>query len=352
MIWARLKDIPAYILLALALLVLLSRFLPIPLGAFMVASGSMLPSIRPFDIGIVLGRSFNAGDVIVWSSSLLYYVMHRAVDINNSMVVTMGDANPIPDPPVPISQVKGKVIAIIPREAWLLTIASLLGAHIYTKRRALARLNLSGMKILMPLLIYCLFVISITFLIAPSYSLGYMLSRPEIHLSRTDIVDPGGSCAIKITYYLKNIELLRVLEVKVNDIPVNFSYDSKSILAPVPHEAALHTASTGERFKVTVKAELTRMGRLSGSYEVPVSLKKPLLKVSGGGILIENPNPLPLKFNVTFIYSNGGPWQSNSTIIILSKGPWEIQAPWARYVYVDVKYKWLGAEFYERLKVR
>lgn len=353
MAWEKIRNAPSYALLMLVTLTLLSRLLPIPFGFFIVASNSMLPSIRPLDMGVILGGSFKVGDIVVWSSSPLYYVMHRVVNIDNGTVITKGDANPIPDPPILSSQIKGRVALLVPREVWLFSVCSLLGAHIYTKRRILKKLNLRGIRLLGPLLVYCLFVASITSIMAPSYGLNHTISHPDAQLSRIEIIDLNGNCAIKITYYFENIELSRVLEVKVNNISVDFSYDSNSIVAQIPYDVTLHAASTGQRLNMTVEAELTRMGRLNGSYEVAISLRKPLLNVTNKGLVIENPNIFPLKFNITFIYSDGGPWQYNSTSLTISKGLYEIEAPNdAQYVYVDVRYMWLGAEFYERLRVR
>ena len=88
--------------------------MPFGVGGAVVLSGSMEPAISVDDLIIVKAAdSFEVGDVIVYQSGKIQ-VVHRIVAMDGETVTTRGDANNTDDNPVELSQVKGRVIAVIP----------------------------------------------------------------------------------------------------------------------------------------------------------------------------------------------------------------------------------------------
>lgn len=91
--------------------------LPMPFGygGAVVLSGSMEPTIGVDELIIVKAEeSYKTGDIVVFQSGKMP-VVHRIVAIDGEYVITRGDANNTDDDPIALSQVKGRVIAHIPR---------------------------------------------------------------------------------------------------------------------------------------------------------------------------------------------------------------------------------------------
>lgn len=79
---------------------------------FEVTSGSMSPSIKSLDGVIVkIGDSYHEGDIITYRRND-DYITHRVVNINNSYIITRGDANYIKDDSINNSDVVGRVVYI------------------------------------------------------------------------------------------------------------------------------------------------------------------------------------------------------------------------------------------------
>ncbi|MEM2472860.1 MAG: signal peptidase I [Sulfolobales archaeon] len=107
-------------LIALILLMLLWRFIEIPVFIAPVVGYSMVPTIYPGDLLIISRAEPRVGDVVIWCSSALFCVVHRIIEINGSSVVTKGDANLVPDEPISAQAIKGKAIAVIPFGSFIL----------------------------------------------------------------------------------------------------------------------------------------------------------------------------------------------------------------------------------------
>lgn len=96
---------------------LTGNVLPMPFGygAAVVLSGSMEPTIMTDDLIIVREEAdYEVGDVVVYQNGKLL-VVHRIVAMDGETVTTRGDANNVDDGAIELSQIKGKVIAHIPR---------------------------------------------------------------------------------------------------------------------------------------------------------------------------------------------------------------------------------------------
>ncbi len=87
---------------------------PFGYGASVVLSGSMEPMIKQNDVIVVENTdAIKLGDVIVYQEQQTL-IVHRVVAKSGNEIYTKGDANPNVDQPIQLSQVKGKVIAVIP----------------------------------------------------------------------------------------------------------------------------------------------------------------------------------------------------------------------------------------------
>lgn len=90
--------------------------LPMPFGygAAVVLSGSMEPTFSAGDMIIVKSsEDFKTDDVVVFQEKDTL-IVHRIIETNGESVTTKGDANNTADPPVNISDIKGKVVFSIP----------------------------------------------------------------------------------------------------------------------------------------------------------------------------------------------------------------------------------------------
>jgi signal peptidase len=88
--------------------------MPFGVGASVVLSGSMEPTLSVNDLVIVrAAESYAEGDVVVDQSGSSL-VIHRIVRVEDEYVVTKGDANNTEDDPVSLSAVKGRMAFAIP----------------------------------------------------------------------------------------------------------------------------------------------------------------------------------------------------------------------------------------------
>ncbi len=97
---------------------LVGNSLPTPFGygAAAVLSGSMEPHLSKGDLILVkVTEEYTLRDVVVYQDGT-DLVVHRIVAVEGEQVRTQGDANDTPDEPIPLSRIKGEVVAAIP---WL-----------------------------------------------------------------------------------------------------------------------------------------------------------------------------------------------------------------------------------------
>ncbi len=88
--------------------------MPFGVGASVVLSGSMEPTLSVNDLVIVRAAgSYAEGDVVVYQSGSSL-VIHRIVRVEDEYVVTKGDANNTEDDPVSLSAVKGRMAFAVP----------------------------------------------------------------------------------------------------------------------------------------------------------------------------------------------------------------------------------------------
>ena len=88
--------------------------MPFGIGAAVVQSGSMEPTLYKGDLLLVKAQSdYSAGDIVVYQSEGIL-VVHRVIEINGGIVTTQGDANNVPDRSFDVSCIKGSVVGRIP----------------------------------------------------------------------------------------------------------------------------------------------------------------------------------------------------------------------------------------------
>ena len=108
-----------YVLFVLALVVLLPKGLSwwlktdFPMAA--ITSGSMWPALKQGDLILVAAvkpEELNVGDVVVYEN-VRGFTIHRitAIDREAGEVTTKGDANNVPDQPVPVKDVFGRALS-------------------------------------------------------------------------------------------------------------------------------------------------------------------------------------------------------------------------------------------------
>ena len=88
--------------------------MPFGWGFSVVLSGSMEPELSVYDlIAVRPAEDYAVGDVVVYQSRG-ELIVHRLVELRGEEAVTKGDANPSPDPPISMSQIKGRVVGSVP----------------------------------------------------------------------------------------------------------------------------------------------------------------------------------------------------------------------------------------------
>lgn len=105
--------------------------MPLGVGATVVLSGSMEPTLSTGDLLIIAEQeSYGVDDVVVFQNNRIA-VVHRIIEIKEETVegedgeeiqmiaITQGDANNTPDDPIQLSQIKGTVVMSIPLVGYL-----------------------------------------------------------------------------------------------------------------------------------------------------------------------------------------------------------------------------------------
>ena len=159
-----------YIILFVILLLLIGGSVDFPVALSIAVGGSMYPTVHSGDLAVLVSTSatgLHKGDIAVYKTGSLY-VLHRVVDIKNDTVIFEGDNNVYMDNPVHVSDVKYKVVFIVPYKIWVPLAAVLVVSlgiapqyYLYKKRGEIAYTLHTYMIFLIFMLLISLFSASV-----------------------------------------------------------------------------------------------------------------------------------------------------------------------------------------------
>ena len=312
-------DAAAYTIAIALFLLFFGRFLGLPLFFAAIASPSMEPVIRVGDVVVVQrGAPFGVGDVVMWCSSPFYCVVHRVVEVGPTYVVTKGDANPVNDLPVSPSSVVGKVVAVIPRETFLAAVILIVGAQVWSRRHSLLRPSDPLTFMVYGLIAFlALSVVTLLFFPAPSVFEVGEFPTPSVNLISAEY----SNGTVTLRYRVENTQLIDIIscsfgargiaEVRCPEAEV--WGDGVDIPVPSSFLATLNERGLN-RFWVSLVSSLVRNGTLKGNYTLIFEASRLAVNVVNGFLVVRNPNPFPVPYNLTIYYTNDGlKWVRNTS---------------------------------------
>lgn len=338
----------AYAVTAALFLLFFGRFLGLPLFLAAIVSPSMEPAIRVGDVVVVRGGApYAVGDVIMWCSSPFYCVVHRVVEVGSTYVITKGDANPVPDRPVASTSVVGKVIAVVPREALIAAVALVVGTQVWRKRRSLLRPSDPVSFMVYGLTAFlALSTVTLLFFPAPSvFEVGEFRVPSVTMLSAT--YDNG---SVILRYRPVRTEFVEVISCGVGAPGIPHTQcgggvvGGDTVVAQLPPSLLAELNERGlSRFWVSLVCSLAGNGTLRGNYTVIFGPSRLTVKVVNGSLIVRNPNPFPVPYNLTVLYTNGVGWERNVSVGYISGlGTLEVKAGGWRRVWYSLHYTFMG----------
>lgn len=341
-------DVLAYAVAVALFLLFFGRFIGLPLFLAAIVSPSMEPTIRVGDVVVVQrGTPYGVGDVIMWCSSPFYCVVHRVIELGSTYVITKGDANPVPDLPISLSSVVGKVVAVIPREALLVTVVLIVGAQVWRKRHSLFRPSDPVSFMVYGLTTFlALSIVTLLFFPAPSvFEIGEFRVPSVTMLSATYV---NGSAILR--YRPVYTEIIEVLScgVGAHGIPHTrcggevVGGDTVVISLPPSLLAELNERGLS-KFWVSLVCSLAGNGTMKGNYTVIFKPLKLTVEVVNGSLVVRNPNPFGVPYNLTVFFTSGVRWERNVSIGYISGlGSLEVRADGWRRVWYSLHYTFMG----------
>jgi len=353
------------ILGAAALVIIIVLFLGRAVGfpaAIMIVSGrSMEPTLRVGDLVLCVKSPFEVGDIVVWCVGPTYCVIHRVIEITGSSVITKGDNNPAPDPPVPKSFVKYKVVLVVPRYLWVPAVLAVFATYAYANRKyLLKRKPLPGEVLSLVLITFIVFNAAVA-LLAPAYypAREASISVPQIGLARIRVLK---NASVLLSYRVHGTYLINATSCRawVRGEP-NESVDCTArvvspseVLVGIPVKFLEQMFGAGERSLVLRLSIRILFGKVLGRYYVYVPWRELNVSTVNGTLVIRNPNPIPLVVNITFYLANkpGIANVVNKTVTIGAGGKVEFNLSMYKYARANVEYLFLGKKVIEHVKVR
>lgn len=331
------SDLVLLSLVAVLLLTVLSRLGHLNvLGASLVVSDSMEPSIRRGDLVLYVNANYTVGDVVVYCLTPSHCVVHRVVDLlrldtvggDRVMVVTKGDNADARDSPVGVEKVRGRAVLTVPRELWLPAVLAALAYSLY----GLAKTPIVGASHVVSLAVGLLLALAVFATvprpIAPEPVRPPLLNLAGVYLDRE-------TCVVSVRY-TGELSLTRV-SARVGPAPAEVVSLSEREVVLAPDLDLLREAfESGRPLRITVEAALNEVGRLVGEYDLLVGGRDPEVGAERGALVVRNPNCFPVAVNVSLRYYEGGWRWSNSTHLVkdlLVVEPPPGAAPAYAYVY-------------------
>jgi len=306
-----------YILLVSAMILFIGRVFWLPVALFIVTGSSMLPAYRAGDV--VLGvatyiAGYGIGDTVVWYATFIHGTIHRVYSIYAGYVVTKGDNNPMPDPPVPASFVKYRVVHRIPREVWASIVVALLALLTYRKRKRLVEILKSEdseeLKVATIALTVFIVLDLAAVLLVPVYWFSYraVLYTPTVELRSLTV--KNFSVAF-VEYSISYTEMRSVdsCSISIGDSSYRCSYvwisGSTAVVGisrEVFHDAYIRSNGTIVKISIALSASFDK-GRVYGVYNYVFNWKPLDVNVAGKSLVVYNPNPIPFNLsNIRIVY--------------------------------------------------
>lgn len=318
-------------------------------GVAVVASNSMEPSIRRFDLVLYANTNYTVGDVVVYCLTPSYCYVHRVVGfieldtVNGAevMVVTKGDNAYEADSPVKPALVKGRVILVVPWELWIPMLIVLIACSLIE----MSKLPVIGLSHALVFIVGLASVIAVYALVPQSVN----LAQPDIYVvSLAGLYMDHDSCTVSIRY---NSELsLSDARSWVNGKPADVVSlgDREITLKPDPLLLS-ESFERGTPLHIAVQAFFNHAVRLMGEYSMLVGGRNPEIAPFNGALLVRNANCFPIRVKVSVLYFDDD-WRWLNTTYTVSGFSYLVVEPpeTSRYAYAYIYWfnqgeeRWLG----------
>ncbi len=312
----RARGMVARALLAVLAVLVAGRLAWLPVAVFVVSGNSMVPTLRTGDLALGVATyltDYDVGDIVVWYATITHGVIHRVVNVTESRVVTMGDNNPLPDPPVPRHFVKYKVVCWVPREAWLPGLAVAVAANLYASRRRL----LEALRSPSPERLTVAFAVVVTFVVLDSsvillssvYYQGYrvVVERPAVELVGVELSRDGSTMWVR--YFVRGATPVGVAYCAMNVsgqlYACRATVSGATVTIHVRREVYLHAyrvaRSPVSKLSAVINVTFDK-GWVLGVYSVAVNWRPLTVVPADSSVVVCNPNPVPFNVSVTATY--------------------------------------------------
>ena len=299
----RLPLLAQILLLVVVIVLTFGRASGFPVTIGMATGESMVPSIEPGDLLIGVMGEFEVGDVVMVHLSPIQWIAHRVVEKGEGYVITKGDNNPLPDPPVDRERVKYKVVAVTPREGWIIPALLVIASLMLPARTAggVSPTDLAAI-VLFPLILF-------GFLWAGSLQIPPPNPWQAVEPPIVEIVDISFSrdgSVVYLEYEAVNAVIEEVVACNFTVAGATFQCDGISIGGIVevfiPREAYIlaFNASDGDLIEAELSLEVAlRAGKagipwiLRGEYTLPINWRPLDVGVVEEGFVVTNPNFIP-----------------------------------------------------------
>jgi signal peptidase I len=354
----------------MAVLILLSTVVAhvawFPVHLVVVNGGSMEPTLYTGDILLAVSaklRGFGVGDIVVWCSGPGFCVVHRVVGLEGGRVVTKGDNNPAPDPPVPRSLVKYVVVLRIPRTAWAPAVAAVASVWALRNRRLLVevvrREEIEGLDVYayaIALLALAVFISAVPLAVMPP-----QLDVPRVEYVSYDVVPGNETVRLVFSFYLYRTAFTSIQGCRVEALGLSrdcyCEIKARNITLSIPVEFIRQVMETTMHtiLEASLNISLTQ-GWLEARHLVPLSFHPLVVEGKSGRLWICNKNIAPVEANITFLVYD---WATNRLVKEENRAatipPFKctsIEPPLGGRVYAQVRYILGGKIWFEQKRVR
>jgi len=306
-----------YVALGVILLLTVGRLLWFPVALLLVSGNSMLPTYRTGDL--VLGVAtylvgYMVGDVVVWFATVTHGVIHRVVNVTGDYVVTKGDNNPLPDPPIPRGFVKYTVVLRVPRELWIPLVLFTIVLYAYWRRRERTgppgSFEDESYKVATTVLTIFILLDVLVLLITPVQWFSYMVEFPAPSVELTGFTVENFTTAI-VKYSVSYADLHGVKGCSIlvgnsayhcGDIHVAGSIITIGVPREVFYHAYSYYNTTIASITIEVNATFDK-GMVYGKYSYTFNWKPLYVEVTNQSLIVYNPNPITFNLtNVKVVY--------------------------------------------------